>query len=94
MNTHNQLGKAFILAALATVCVTQPALAADIFAAGKAVIKDTAGTGSTIETAMLGTGLFVSVVSGLVTRSWVGAVGGFAGGNILWNVGAPMVGLG
>ncbi|GLO64197.1 hypothetical protein MACH09_47050 [Vibrio sp. MACH09] len=93
MNKQNQLGKAFTLAALATIFVTQPALAADIFGAGKAIIKDTAGTGSTIETAMLGTGLAGAAVTGFMTRNWFGAVGGFAAGNILWKVGAPMVGL-
>ncbi|MGV0461958.1 type IV conjugative transfer system pilin TraA, partial [Vibrio harveyi] len=50
--------------------------------------------GSSVETAMLGTGLVGAVVTGLMTRNWFAALGGFAGGSILWNVGAPLVGLG
>ncbi|GBL02715.1 type IV conjugative transfer system pilin TraA [Vibrio harveyi] len=43
---------------------------------------------------MLGTGLAGAVVTGLMARNWFAAVGGFIGGTVLWNVGAPMVGLG
>ncbi|SON51583.1 type IV conjugative transfer system pilin TraA [Vibrio tapetis] len=79
---------------LGALLVTQPTLAADLFAGGKQAVKDTAGKGSLVETAMLGTGLLGAVVTGLMTRNWFAALGGFAGGSILWNVGAPMVGLG
>ncbi|WP_172380947.1 type IV conjugative transfer system pilin TraA [Vibrio sp. Vb339] len=80
--------------AVSTLLVTHPALAADIFAGGKQAMKDSAGKGSAVETAMLGTGLVGAVVSGLMTRNWFAAVGGFIGGSILWNIGAPLVGLG
>ncbi|MGR5392070.1 type IV conjugative transfer system pilin TraA, partial [Vibrio crassostreae] len=43
--------------AVSTLLITQPALAVDIFASGKQAMKDTAGKGSAVETAMLGTGL-------------------------------------
>ncbi|CAH1547365.1 type IV conjugative transfer system pilin TraA [Vibrio harveyi] len=95
MNTRTQRTLAFTLGlAVSAILVTQPALAADIFASGKQAIKDTAGKGSSVETAMLGTGLVGAVVTGLMTRNWFAALGGFAGGSILWNVGAPLVGLG
>ncbi|CAK1711107.1 hypothetical protein VCRA2116O28_1300001 [Vibrio crassostreae] len=57
-------------------------------------MKDSAGKGSAVETAMLGTGLAGAVVTGLMSRNWFAAVGGFIGGSVLWNVGAPLVGLG
>ncbi|MCF7507127.1 type IV conjugative transfer system pilin TraA, partial [Vibrio sp. L3-7] len=40
--------------AVSTLLITQPALAADIFASGKQAMKDSAGKGSAVETAMLG----------------------------------------
>lgn len=80
--------------AVSTLFITQPALAADIFESGKQAMKDTAGKGSAVETAMLGTGLAGAVVTGLMSRNWFAAVGGFIGGSVLWNVGAPLVGLG
>ncbi|WP_017188046.1 type IV conjugative transfer system pilin TraA [Vibrio harveyi] len=79
---------------LSALLVTEPVLAKDLFAAGKETLKGTAGKGSVIETAMLGTGLAGAVVTGLMARNWFAAVGGFIGGTVLWNVGAPMVGLG
>ncbi len=58
MNTRTQRTLAFTLGlAVSAILVTQPALAADIFASGKQAMKDTAGKGSSVETAMLGTGL-------------------------------------
>ena len=97
MNTPSKsrsiLGAAFTLGVLAFVAA-HPALAADdVFASGKEIIKATAGKGSTIETAMLGTGLAGALVTGLMTRNWFAAGGGFVAGNILWTVAAPMVGL-
>ena len=80
--TQQQVSSTF---ALFVVCaVLQPTvLAFDIFAAGKTAIKESAGTGSTVETAILGSGLIGAAVTGLMTRNWFGAVGGFVGGNIL-----------
>ena len=90
---HSFLGAAFTLGVL-TFFAAHPALAADdVFAAGKEIIKATAGKGSAIEMAMLGTGLASGLVTGLMTRNWFAAGGGFVAGNILWAVGAPMVGF-
>ncbi|KLN64607.1 type IV conjugative transfer system pilin TraA [Vibrio europaeus] len=91
--TSQHIGYTFVLFIGFAMLITYPVLAADLFATGKSIIKDTAGKGSTVETAMLGTGLIVSAITGLTTRNWLAAVGGFIGGNILWSVGAPMVGL-
>jgi type IV conjugative transfer system pilin TraA len=91
--TQRQVGLTFVLFIACALLATQPALAADLFATGKTAIKESAGKGSTVETAMLGTGLIVSAITGLTTRNWMAAVGGFVGGNILWSVGAPLVGL-
>ncbi|EGR7987629.1 type IV conjugative transfer system pilin TraA, partial [Vibrio vulnificus] len=52
MNTRTQRTLAFTVGlAVSALLVTQPALAADIFATGKQAMKDTAGKGSTVETA-------------------------------------------
>ncbi|ENM5739382.1 type IV conjugative transfer system pilin TraA [Vibrio mimicus] len=95
MNTRTQHALVFVIGmAVFALLISHPALAEDIFASGKQAMKDTAGKGSVIETAMLGAGLMGAVVTGLMTRNWFAALGGFAGGSILWNVGAPLVGLG
>ena len=91
--TQQQVSSTFALFVVCAVFAAQPVLAADIFAAGKTAIKESAGTGSMVETAILGSGLIGAAVTGLMTRNWFGAVGGFVGGNILWKVGAPLVGL-
>ncbi|MFY2508883.1 type IV conjugative transfer system pilin TraA [Vibrio pectenicida] len=99
MNTSSKprslLGAALTLGALALVA-SDPALAdstKDVFASGKEIIKATAGKGSAIEKAMLGTGLLTSIAGGFMARNWMGAIGGFAAGCLLWEVCAPMVGL-
>ncbi|GLT20468.1 hypothetical protein GCM10007938_42530 [Vibrio zhanjiangensis] len=97
MNTPSKsrsiLGAALTLGALALVAA-HPALAADdVFASGKEVIKASAGKGSTIEMAMLTSGLVGALVMGWMSRNWFVAAGGFAVGNILWSFAAPMVGL-
>jgi len=81
--------------AMSCVClaITQPALAADLFSGAKAAIKDTAGTGSSIETAMLSVGLLGGMATGFLTKNWLGGVGGFAAGMIFWKFAAPIVGL-
>ncbi|WP_425667807.1 type IV conjugative transfer system pilin TraA (plasmid) [Vibrio tubiashii] len=91
--TQRQVGLTFVLFIACALLATQPALAADIFASGKTAIKESAGKGSMVETAMLGSGLILGTITGFTTRNWVAGVGGFVGGNILWAVGAPLVGL-
>lgn len=92
--TQRQLFFIFIFFMLCVLLNTHPALAADLFATGKQALKESAGKGSTVETAILSSGLIGAAVTGFMTRNWFAAVGGFVGGNILWSVGAPMVGLG
>lgn len=75
------------------IAMTQPALAADLFVTAKTAIKESAGTGSGIETALLGAGLLGGVITGFMTKNWVGGMGGFAAGMIFWNIAAPLVGL-
>nr|AKN39090.1 IncF plasmid conjugative transfer pilin protein TraA [Vibrio genomosp. F6] len=87
------LGKAGLCVAITVLLATQPALAADLFATGKQAIKETAGDGSAVEVAMLGSGALGAAVTGFTTRNWFGAIGGFAGGMIFWSVAAPLVGL-
>jgi len=81
--------------AISTVClaVTQPVLAADLFANAKVAIKESAGTGSSIETAMLSVGLLGGMATGYLTKNWLGGIGGFAAGMIFWKFAAPIVGL-
>ena len=94
MISLNSKSRAVLTIGVLAFVAAHPALAADdMFAAGKEVIKVSAGKGSTVETAMLGSGLFAAAVTGFVSRNWMAAVGGFAGGMIFWNVAAPLVGL-
>ncbi|ARC95102.1 type IV conjugative transfer system pilin TraA (plasmid) [Vibrio coralliilyticus] len=92
-STQQRAGVCLLLALFTVLLSTQPAIAADIFASGKTAIKESAGKGSMVETAMLGSGLIGATVLGLTTRNWYAAAGGFVGGNIFWAVGAPLVGL-
>jgi len=75
------------------IAVTQPAIAADLFVSAKTAIKDTAGTGSGVETAILAAGALGGAITGFMTKNWVGALSGFATGMIFWSVAAPLVGL-
>lgn len=93
----NSMSKNITSSAVAITCllivVAQPAVAADLFASAKSAIKDTAGTGSGVETAILAAGALGGAITGFMTKNWVGALGGFATGMIFWNVAAPLVGL-
>ncbi|MEZ9692390.1 type IV conjugative transfer system pilin TraA [Vibrio lentus] len=80
-------------AAILSAALVQPALAADLFATGKDMVKETAGDDSGIETAMLGFSALSAAVVGITSRNWFGAVGGFAGGMMFWEVVKPLVGL-
>lgn len=82
-----------LLSALGILLVTNPALANDLFATGKATIKATAGDGSAVENAILGAGAVGAAAGGFMSRNWLGAVGGFAAGMIFWEVIKPLVGL-
>ncbi|ERB62555.1 type IV conjugative transfer system pilin TraA [Vibrio coralliilyticus] len=86
----------FLLMAAGVVLVLlaiHSALGADLFSAGKQTIKDTAGSGSAVENALLASGAIGAVSAGFMTRNWMGAVGGFIGGMIFWEVVKPLVGL-
>jgi len=83
----------FAVATFLLLCFATPALATDLFAGGKATIKSTAGEDSAAEMAMLTAGSLVAAVTGFTTRSWFGAISGFAGGVIFWEVVKPLVGL-
>lgn len=83
----------FTAVTLLLLCFASPSLATDLFAGGKATIKSTAGDGSAVEMAMLTSGALGGAVLGFTTRNWFGAIGGFAGGVIFWEVIKPLVGL-
>ncbi|TFH89505.1 type IV conjugative transfer system pilin TraA [Vibrio ouci] len=82
-----------LLFAVVLFGIAAPSLSADLFSAGKETIKSTAGDGSAAEMAMLTAGAFGGAVTGFATRNWFGAIGGFAGGMIFWEVIKPLVGL-
>lgn len=85
------------IAAVAAVVLSEPALAestaTDLFASGKDMVKKNAGDGSGVETAMLGFSALSAAVVGITSRNWFGAVGGFVGGMIFWELAKPIVGL-
>jgi len=78
---------------LLLLIIAAPSLATDLFAGGKATIKDTAGEDSAAEMAILTAGALGAAATGFMTRNWFAAVGGFAGGMIFWEVIKPLVGL-
>ncbi len=82
-----------LLAGASMLLATHPALAVDMFASGKTAIKDTVGSDSTVETAILASGVVGAALTGFITKNWIGAIGGFAVGMIFWSVAAPLVGL-
>ena len=83
--------------AVAAVILSEPAFATgtaiDLFASGKDMVKKNAGDGSGVETAMLGFSALSAAVVGITSRNWFGAVGGFVGGMIFWELAKPLVGL-
>ncbi|CAH6836462.1 Pilin [Vibrio chagasii] len=84
--------------AVAAVLLSEPALAegtaaSDLFASGKDMVKKNAGDGSGVETAMLGFSAISAAVVGITSRNWFGAVGGFVGGMMFWELAKPLVGL-
>ena len=85
------------IAAVAAVVLSEPALATstatDLFASGKEMVKKSAGDGSGVETAMLAFSAVTAVVGGVTSRNWFGAVGGFVGGMMFWELAKPLVGL-
>lgn len=96
MNAFNDHLSASLLQAVVALLLfslAPPSLATDLFAVGKETIKSTAGDGSAAEMAMLTAGAFGGAITGFATRNWFGAIGGFAGGMIFWEVIKPLVGL-
>jgi type IV conjugative transfer system pilin TraA len=81
--------------AITCVClaVSQPAMAIDLFADAKTAIKETAGVGSGVESAILAAGALGAVLTGFITKNWIGAIAGFTVGIIFWNIAAPIAGL-
>lgn len=84
----------FLLVATGVVlAVSQPAMAADLFAGAKTVIKENSDGSSGLYQAMTVAGLGTAAVGGFMTKNWVGAVGGFSAGMIFTNFAMTMVGL-
>lgn len=73
--------------------VANPVQAADLFTNAKADIKDTAGTGSAVEMALLAFGGIGAIAFGFMSKNWIGAITGFGVGVLFWNVITPMIGL-
>lgn len=66
---------------------------ADIFAAGKAEIQASTGTDSTLYLAMTVVSLAVAVITGITTKNWFAAIGGFMASMIFIKIGMTYVGL-
>lgn len=95
LNHHKFANKTLLAILFASLFIlsSNSAFAADLFAAGKTTIKETAGDGSAVENAILAAGAIGAAAGGFMSRNWLGAVGGFAGGMIFWEVVKPLVGL-
>lgn len=81
------------LMVILALAVANPVHAADLFTNAKTDIKDTAGTGSAVEMALLAFGGIAALAFGFMSKNWLGAIGGFAVGVLFWNVITPMIGL-
>ncbi|GEK16058.1 hypothetical protein [Aliivibrio fischeri] len=73
---------------------TGHANAADIFAGAKSDITEATNTDSTLYLAITALSLIVAVITGVTTKNWFGAIGGFAASMIFISAGMKMVGLG
>ncbi|WP_070968473.1 hypothetical protein [Vibrio sonorensis] len=81
------------LMVIVAVAVANPVHAADLFTNAKTDIKDTAGTGSAVEMALLAFGGIGAIAFGFMSKNWIGAITGFAVGVLFWNIITPMIGL-
>ncbi len=82
-----------LIAAGVVVTISHPALAADIFAGSKAVIKENADGDSGLYMGMTVAGLGSAALGGFLTKNWGGAIGGFVTGMIFANTAMSIVGL-
>lgn len=94
-NTSPYRVKLVVLAALFFVLFlfTGYANAVDIFASAKTDIKEATSTDSTLYLAITALSLIVAVITGVTTKNWFAAVGGFAASMIFISAGMKMVGL-
>lgn len=66
---------------------------ADIFAAGKTEIVSATNSDSTLYMVITVISLAVALITGVTTKNWFGAIGGFMASMIFLNIGMTMVGL-
>ncbi|MBE8574089.1 hypothetical protein [Vibrio sp. OPT18] len=66
---------------------------ADIFASGKAEITAATDSNSTLYMVITVISLAVALITGITTKNWFGAIGGFMASMIFLKVGMAMVGL-
>ncbi len=92
-NTNYGLIGFIALMVVLAFAVANPVHAADLFTNAKTDIKDTAGTGSAVEMALLAFGGIGAIAFGFMSKNWIGAIAGFAVGVLFWNIITPMIGL-
>lgn len=66
---------------------------ADMFSAGKQEIVNATNSDSTLYLTITVISLAVAVITGLMTKNWFGAIGGFMASMIFIKVGMAMVGI-
>lgn len=93
MNTQDQARKnTFVMfTAFAIIFAFFPQLAhaadaGDMFAAGKATIQSSVGTGSTVNYLVIMTAAIAGVLVGILQKNWVLGIVTFFGANIFWSV--------
>ncbi len=84
---------ALLFACFALFTLVSPVHAADLFAAGKSVVQETAGEDSTVELVLLVVAAVIGLIAGGMQRNWFVGIGGFAGTMIFWEIAKPLVGL-
>ena len=93
-NTSPYLLKLMILVALFFMMFLFTGNAhADIFASAKTDITSATGKDSTLYLAITVLSLIVALITGITTKNWFAAIGGFAASMIFISAGMKMVGL-
>ncbi|MUK51127.1 hypothetical protein [Aliivibrio fischeri] len=93
-NISPYLVKLMVLVTLFFVMLLSTGYAhADIFASAKTDITSATGKDSTLYLAITALSLIVALITGITTKNWFAAIGGFAASMIFISAGMKMVGL-
>ncbi|MBY7933086.1 type IV conjugative transfer system pilin TraA [Vibrio furnissii] len=82
----------FTILALFAFAFPHFAHAADLFASGKEMVKDSAGDGSTVNYIVILAAAFAGILVGIIQKNWVLGILTFFGANVFWAVSMGIAG--